>query len=200
MSLATRLLGANPGVQVSSALSGSLTTPGAKGTFDAYPGTFWSIATATVSGSNATEVVISNIPQDFKHLQLRGLTRSPDSGTGQDTCSVEFNGDTTSGNYDGRTMYAVNGYRTAGSIYCFARPKQSTQTDLFSAGILDIYDYSSSSHYKTARYEGGFRSHNTNDTWIYNNTGFWLNTAPITSIRIVGSMVPKSTFALYGIK
>ena len=33
MSLATRLLGANPGVQVSSALSGSLTTPSAKGAF-----------------------------------------------------------------------------------------------------------------------------------------------------------------------
>ena len=34
MSLATRLLLANPGAQVSAVLTGSLTTPGAKGVFD----------------------------------------------------------------------------------------------------------------------------------------------------------------------
>ena len=200
MSLATRLLSANPGAQVTTALSGSLTTPGAKQAFEPYPGTFWSLATVTVSGSNASEVVFTDIPQNFKHLQIRGLTRSPDAGTGQDTMGVEFNSDTNTSNYDGRIMIAVNGYRTAGSIYAFARPKQSTQTDLFAPGILDVYDYSSSTNYKSARFEGGFRSHNTGDTWIWNNAGIWLSQAPITSVRIVGSLVPKSTFALYGIK
>ena len=34
MSLATRLLGANPGAQVSSALTGALTTPSAKGSIN----------------------------------------------------------------------------------------------------------------------------------------------------------------------
>lgn len=59
MSLATRLLSANPGAQVTTALTGSLTTPGAKGAFIDIPRTnlVARFETPPSSGSTWTDIV-----------------------------------------------------------------------------------------------------------------------------------------------
>jgi hypothetical protein len=72
VSFATRLLSANPGAQVSSALSGSLTTPGAKGAFVPLNlGSYDALGTVTVGVGGLSSITFSGIPQNgYSHFIL----------------------------------------------------------------------------------------------------------------------------------
>jgi hypothetical protein len=76
MSLPSRLLGANPSIQVSTLLSGSLTTPSAKSAF-IPPGDFESIATVSVGSggaANAQHLLLFLLPLRIcRYAQQHGL-------------------------------------------------------------------------------------------------------------------------------
>ncbi len=206
MSLPSRLLGANPSIQVSTLLSGSLTTPSAKGAFT-LPGDFESIATTVLSTANST-ITFSSIPSTFTHLQLRILARTSQTSETDDFAGIRFNGD--SGNNYVHHAYLGTGTGTgSGGVdrpvsYVIAQrlSSNSTSANIFGAVVMDILDYRNTNKFTTTRNLGGYDRNGAGQ--IYFESNLWKDTSAITSITIVTStglnFLANSHFALYGIK
>lgn len=204
MSLPSRLLGANPSIQVSTLLSGTLTTPSARQAF--VSPAFESIASANGTGSSGT-VTFSGIPSTFQHLQIRILGRS--SSTGREAL-IRFNADTGS-NYaehnlrgNGATAAAV-GEASKTSIASAYVATSGAATDTMGVSIIDIHDYASTTKNKTLRALSGLSDNNlqTTNERIYLFSGLWMDTDAIDSISIAsnsGNWTTSSVFALYGIR
>jgi len=164
---------------------------------------FESIATATPSG---TSVTFSNIPQTYKHLQVRVLARTTRNDATVDTVYYRFNED-TGNNYNVHTL-SSNGSATSAAYYgaptvlwgAFSTPTVLAGANLFSASIVDILDYTSTTKYKTTRVLAGSDRNGAGSIDFF--TGLWRNTAAVTSIRFFaeGNYVSGSHLALYGIK
>ncbi len=203
MSLATRLLGANPGVQVSSALSGSLTTPGAKQAFVDDSNSFESIQTITL-GSTAGSVDFYSIPQTYKHLQLRILS----AGDANTNVRLRFNNDSGT-NYSHHGLQAGTGYGS--SVYTNYNTSQTSimlfdqqggGATYFNATICDINEYSSTVKNKMTAAQSGIQP-NSNNFFLYFQSGLWRSTSAVTQITLypfTNSFRAGSTFALYGIQ
>lgn len=160
----------------------------------------------TLSGTQAT-VEFTNIPQTYKHLQIKGISRTnrSDPTNALDILYMQFNNDTGS-NY---TRHFINGDGSSASsfgegdktfaqmIYTFTNDAIS---NTFAGFVSDILDYSDTNKFKTARtLLGGDRN---GAGFITLNSNLWRSTSAITSIKIyaLGSFVANSSFALYGIK
>jgi len=202
VSLATRLLGANPGAQVSSALTGALTTPGAKGSF-IEPNSYASIATVTL-GSSSSSISFSSIPSTYTHLQLRGISKAASSGS-PFAYQIRFNGDSAA-NYTYHRLIgngsAVSAVATTGAsqISCFYEP--TDEANVFAGGVIDILDYTNTNKNTVVRTLGGYDANGSGYATFF--SGVWLNTAAITSITLITESATNtaqySSFALYGIK
>lgn len=171
----------------------------------AIPTSFESIATYTSTGS-AGDIEFTSIPGTYKHLQLRGILRTNDTGSFNNQ-PLRFNGDTAS-NYalhrlrgDGANTTA-NGVVNIGSINDFMRATGSgIASNIFSAAIVDILDYADTNKYKTIRVLNGQDDNGSGEIILV--SGLWRSTSAITSLKIFvsgGTAISGSTFALYGIK
>lgn len=168
------------------------------------PFAFESIATVTAT-TNVTSLTFSGIPQTYKHLQIRGISRR-DTGVNH-VAAVQFNSD-TGNNYwfhgisgDGTTANApyVSIYQP--QIQMYYANGSTSQTNQFGAGIIDIHDYTSNKR-KTAK-GIGVCANTSNNGRITSYSGVWNNTAAITSITVNfagDTAVAGTTFSLYGIK
>lgn len=206
MSLATRLLSANPGAQVTTALTGSLTTPGAKGAFVA-PGDYISLDSYNLTGTT-TSVTFSSISQDYTHLELRLYTKTA-GGTSLADIRMRFNGDTNT-NYSWHKMYnsesgnaAITG--AGGANYMFAGVANETvTTGAFNTTSILIPDYKNTSKYTTIRTRSGGTQGTGGTNYLQWGGGTWRNTAAVTSLTIYeangNGFAAGSAFHLYGIK
>jgi hypothetical protein len=179
-----------------SQISGKLWEPA--GGYDAL----WS----TTLGTATSTITISNIPQDYKHLQIRGIGRTSASGTGRQIVRIQFNSD-TGANYSFHDLYG-NGtiaQSSAGTSTTYAYmaiiPNNGETANSFGASITDILDYANTNKNKTTRALTGA---DLNGSGVIDLTsGNWRNTAAISSITLTpdtGSFVQYSSFALYGVK
>ena len=181
--------------------SGNLTAPG-----DADPGAMIPIATVTLS-TQTTYIDFTSIPQNYTHLQLRGVGNGVYSATDYDDFSFQFNGDTGS-NYSWTRMRgnstAVGTGLTTGTTRCVANYMclTTSASSFFGSTIIDILDYSNASKFKTAYSIGGI-DFNATGSGVGSTSSLWANTNPITSIRFYGAngdFRANTTLALYGIK
>ena len=109
---------------------------------------------------------------------------------------LTFNGDTTSGLYSTTYMFAdgssTTSARVSGQNFIYTSRANSTNGN----GITQIQNYSNNTTFKSTLGRG-------NDTdYIFNWTGLWRNTAPITSITMNANgnnIATGSTFTLYGV-
>lgn len=178
-----------------SQISGHLWAP--NGSFDA-------LATVTI-GSAVSEVIFSNIPQGYKHLQIRLVGRQNSSGTSIDNCTMQVNGVTSGSLYASHFMRG-DGYGTpSGTGYAnlnnwsmaFWAPQ--TNSGAFGGGIIDILDYASTTKTKTFRGLTGVDCNGSGTITLA--SGLFNSTNPITSIRLFGATFGTNTqFALYGVK
>lgn len=180
--------------------SGNLTAPG-----DVDPGAFIPIATTTLSTATAT-ISFSAIPQNYEHLQIRGIGRSSTATAADVDLRVQFNGD-TGNNYSIHYLYGSgsaaavaattsNTYTTGGVII-----KDGNTANTFCTNVIDILDYANTSKNKTVRVLTGWDANGSG--YIYINSGAWFSTAAITSLTLTpwsGNFMTYSSFALYGIK
>ena len=163
-----------------------------------------SIASSVVSG--VSSVSFSSIPQTYQHLELRWSTVGSTGGAG---LFLRFNED-TSGNYTRNVIFGVSGSgvttstgvgSSAGASSFYVTVWMDGLNDSFSdAALINVYDYSSTSKYKTAWGQvGQTRSASRNE---HNVTGgSWLNNSAVTSISLTPSSgTITGTFSLYGIK
>lgn len=162
---------------------------------------FESIATFTIgAGGSSSGVTFNNIPQTYKHLQIRMLVQ----GTGPDIIA-QYNSD-TSQSYFRHYLYGNgstpnSGGNTSVSNNWVEFAYTPSTANVFSASVTDILDYTSTSKIKVNRSFTGYDTNSAGNIILY--SGAWNSTAAITSILIgsfSGSLNQNTHIALYGIK
>jgi hypothetical protein len=163
------------------------------------------IATTLLS-STASGITFSDIPQNYKHLQLIVMARSA-NGADTDYCNIQFNSDVAS-NYAQHRITANGTTASAGSdpniTRCIAQRLSSdvNSANIFGALIFDIIDYNNANKFKTTRHLGAYDSNGSG--FLEYGSNLWQSTIPISSIFIysqTGSGFKQySRFSLYGIK
>jgi len=168
-------------------------------------GDYESIATVLVGSAGASSITFSNIPQTYKHLQIRMLIGSNTSTS--DSTDMRFNGDAGS-NYTYHQLYGTGSSvsseastpRTAAVVGIPAI--SNTNTNIFATGVVDILDYANTNKYKTQRTLGGWET-NSNGQALLTSTS-WLSFSAISQIQIYArdghGFRQHSHFALYGIR
>ena len=180
---------------------------GATGISLALENNFMEPIASTLLSASTNTVIFNDIPQNYKHLQLRGIARATGSYTTVDGL-IQLNGD-TSANYahhaiygDGASATATAGTSTtAGRFARNALCGNSTTASVFAGLCLDVLDYTNTSKNKTTRCLVGYDANGSGVVEL--ESSLWMNTAAITSITLTtdgGSFAQYSRFSLYGIK
>ena len=164
------------------------------------PSSYESIATVTVGSGGSSSITFSSIPSGFKHLQIRCLTGSSSPTA---SSSINFNGDTTNGNYRDHILYGngVSAVAATDGNYPYIGVQGSAMTTAPASHIIDILDYTDTNKYTTLRSLNGYDANGSGYVWY--SSVLWMNTAAINQIVITsnGSNYNQySHFALYGIK
>jgi len=169
-----------------------------------------SIATTTVGSGGSSTITFSSISSNYKHLQIRAFARN--TSTGNDAfVLLRFNG-TGGSTFQYATHYLI-GTGSATAVGANAPSVtdifstvtwgsgSSMNSNVFSAGIIDILDYTSTSKNKTVRTLTGVDGNGIGQIDL--TSGFWNNTNAVTQIYLIpqgGNFAQYSHFALYGIK
>jgi len=163
-----------------------------------------SIATVTVGAGGSSTITFSSIPSTFKHLQIRELSQINVAGASKDVY-MRFNSDTAT-NYSMHTLYGngttATAAATASATYIeLASTGTTAGASVFSAGVIDVLDYSDTNKYKTTRSITSWDGNGTGVTFFY--SGNWRSTSAVSTITLTastGSFSQYSSFALYGIR
>jgi hypothetical protein len=165
------------------------------------PNSYQSIETVYLSSGSQSTITFSSIPSTYKHLQLRGFSKS----SGPSDINFRLNGDSGS-NYSRHYIYG-NGVGPTGSGSSANSAEgyvgYTASGTYFSGVIIDILDYKNTNKYKLVRTWEGVDTNNAGDGIVMLNSSCWQNTAAITSISLTygsGSFSQYTHFALYGIK
>lgn len=164
----------------------------------------YELISTTILGSASGSINLLSIPQTYKHLQLRftakasgtitepkaGFYMSFGSSPANQTHFLRGNGSTvSSGIISPDYSNMPIGYATA----------PSTTTGAFSAGIIDLLDYTSTTKAKTFRSITGYTN---SSSYIALSSGFATGTTAVDEWRIYcdANFATGSRFSLYGIK
>jgi hypothetical protein len=174
--------------------------PAAAGAYD--------LLETTVLGSAAASVTFSSLDSysNYKHLQIRLAAQSSRTAFDIDEVDLTFNSD-TGANYAYHNLYGEGSSVLSGGAYsvnsiAIGQVSTSlTSANAFSSNVIDILDFNSSSKNTTVRSLSGMIG--TTRYRARLSSGVWLNTASVTSIRLLcgsANFVAGSRFSLYGIK
>jgi hypothetical protein len=121
---------------------------------------FESIATVTIGSGGASSISFTSIPQTYKHLQIRGISKYNASNFWS-TIVVNgvamTNGGTSSSNYYYHRMYGDGssaGIDTNSLNRFFS--SQGVTANVFGAHIIDFLDYTNTNKYKVTRILEGY--------------------------------------------
>jgi len=161
-----------------------------------------SIQTVTVGVGGQTSVTFASIPQTYKHLQIRGVAQTAQSGSSDNYGLVQFNSTDLTYQHSlwgsGATTYA----ESAASVGRFALLPMAGITSIYTTFVMDILDYANTSKNKTHRTLYGYDKNGAGNVGIY--SGFLNNTSAITSLTFYtagnNGFTQYSQFALYGVK
>lgn len=166
------------------------------------PGAFNSIMTTSYSSANGGDVTFSNIPSNYRNLQIRMFARDTRSAV-DSTWFLQFNTD-TGNNYsyqgmqqNGSSISSISSL-TTNSIQGIISGA-TAGASRFGAAVIDIFDANQTNKYKTVTYQSGYT--NNGSGGLYTAAGNWRNTGAITTITIKPNtaFAQYSHFALYGI-
>jgi hypothetical protein len=183
---------------------------------NAVANSFFSIATYNVGAGGTSNIEFTNIPQDYTHLQIRGIIQTNRPSYVVDVVRMQFNSDTSTnysshrvrGGYDTTSTTVSNGAPGDSVIY-LGDLNSGVASNVFSSVVIDIIDYKDTNKYKTVRGFAAFDCNGTVGTGSYGGTlnffsGNWRSTNAINSMKftiISGTAFNQySSFALYGVK
>ena len=213
----------NPSGSVTYGLASPITTPTALGTAYTYQvaavnslgssisaasasltsdNSYASIATVTAPSGSISNFTFTNIPQNYKHLQLRFICRVA-SGNAADEAYLTFNGATTEMMAhqmygDGSTTFLTGNVYTS-VMFTTRLVGTGATANVFSVGIIDILDYNDTSKGTTVRTLSGWDANGSGQTYL--GSGAWSNLSPVSSLtfRSNSNFAQYSHAALYGI-
>jgi len=176
--------------------------------------TFDCLGTYTVGTTPIDYFSFGGIPQTYSHLQIRGLTKTTRdySGNTVDWLYVALNSE--GGNHNNGRQLVGNGSSVTADSSLSAGWLGSTISSssfvsggqyLFNPVVIDIFDYSSTSKYKTLI---NFTGLDTNSSsYPYNSivgyaSNIYKQLTPVTNISFscFVAWAPGTTLSLYGIK
>lgn len=166
-----------------------------------FLGAFEHIQSITVGSLGASSVTFSEIPQDYRHLQIRGTVTYPG---GVNSIGAVANGD-TSANYTWHQVYgngsAAGSNGSTGFTYASFGIKPEN-TGYPAAFVLDVLDYSSGVKNKTFRALTGSDGNGSGAVAL--RSSLWMSTAPVVSLTFrfdtAVSFAQHTTFSLYGVR
>ena len=157
-----------------------------------------SIATVTVGSGGSANVEFTSIPSTYTHLQIRLFA----SATSNTSGAIQINGNTTVTNYWTHTLLGNGSSASATAFNNTYVPYYTSSGSNYSASIIDILDYTSTSKLKTLRVLGGYDANGSGNVFLQSLN--FNSTSAVTSIKLLidGSTNwnQYSQFALYGIK
>jgi hypothetical protein len=159
------------------------------------------IATTLVGSDGVNQVTFNDIPQTYKHLQIRTNARAASATDFR----IRVNSDNGS-NYSRHLFYGNGSSAAVGYVINDIKGNIGTlpsATSIVSAYIIDILDYTNTNKYKTIRTFGGYDTNGSADELVNLYSSLWMNTDAITSIITFGqsaNIAQYSRFSLYGIK
>jgi hypothetical protein len=170
---------------------------------------FEHIATLNGTGSSST-ITFSSIPQTFKHLQVRYVTKDDGNSTVPRPLDVRYNGQLSTYRSHiltgtGSTLYS----ETTTAMTIGYTPVLTGASNAFAAGIFDILDYADTNKTATFRNFSGYTNGSSGDSYpqtisqVAMTSGMRTTTTAITSLTFVtgwGNFVTQARFSLYGIK
>lgn len=166
-------------------------------------GAFDALATVTVPSGGLSNITFAGIPAGYKHLQLRGIVKTTNTGAGSNMI-IRANSDTSS-NYTFHQLFAdgasVGSNGSASTTFITANQAPGTTANMVGVTVIDILDYANTSKNKTFRTLGGWDLNGSGN--IQMRSGAWLSTSAITSLTctIEGyNFGEYSQLALYGVK
>lgn len=149
------------------------------------------------SGSQSS-VTFSNIPQCYRHLELRVCGRG-DTAAVSAALQLQFNGD-TGNNYDwSKENRFGNSFQNSVSAAQMGDIPAASVTANYSSGLsIDIFNYRGTTFYKNMRaYYEFFQTSGFYEL----NGGQWRSTAAITSMKVflsAGNFLDHTIIGLYG--
>lgn len=163
-----------------------------------------SLQSTTVGAGGLATINFTSIPQTYQHLQFRCFFAN--SSVTIDDSRWRWNGDTTVANYytlhqlRGDGASAVGGAFNPGVAFSYLG-FYSDSTTHFTALVVDVLDYTSTTKNKVMRSFGGYDKNGSG--YVFLRSSLWMNLAALSSVSITpmaGTFVQFSSFALYGIK
>jgi len=162
----------------------------------------------TVLTSSASSVSFTGLGSytDYKHLQIRMLTRGTFSDNGNAPARMRFNSD-TSVSYathrlfgNGSSVFSSNFVNRDRIQFNDSTPNATAGADAFGAMVIDILDFSNTNKNTTVRaLHGAVASLNH----IHLDSGAYFKTDAITSTELINAdqnFATGSRFSLYGIR
>ena len=163
-----------------------------------------SISTVTVGAGGSASISFTSIPSTYSHLQIRIMAKQNDASAIAGM-SMNFNSDTTLGNYPRHELYGTGSSVVSGGVAAGINNEEilfyAGSGSQFGPAVVDILDYANTNKYKTARALCGVDNNGSGYAVI--SSGAWLSTSAVNTITIAsnGSTLSQySSFALYGIK
>lgn len=151
-------------------------------------------------------MVLLGIPQTFNHLQLIGMGKCSDTTNNESTVGIQFNNDTGSNyhfqfiNAQATTPAANDGILTYIYVFEFANSTSGNLANAAGSGTCFIPFYTNTTYNKTMHAITG--ATNTNAGYCGLLTGYWANSANITSLTVIdiagGNFLAGTKFCLYG--
>ena len=158
------------------------------------------IASTLVGVGGVSTVTFSNIPQGYKHLQIRGFANNSNGTGGSTATTLRFNSD-SGANYSHHNLIGNGSSVTSGGVTSTTGIIFNSAPDsgYFSGQIIDILDYANTNKYKTTRTLNGYDI--SGNGQIAFRSGLWQNMAAISTITITATLFAQySRYSLYGIK
>lgn len=166
------------------------------------------ISTATGTGSSNL-ITFTNIPQTYKHLQIRGVVRTAYGSTVDTVWAYNFNnntGSTGSANHqlygNGSSVYSTASTGNSSAPIAYTAGSSAT-ANTYGAVVLDIVDYASTVKNKTLRSFWGFVSSGNYQVGLTSNLPVTLpGTNAVSTLSLIsnGNYTTATRFSLYGIK
>lgn len=171
------------------------------------PSGFYSIATATATGSE-TSLNFTSIPASWKSLHLRSTVL--DAAAAGRAFRVRFNSDSGT-NYTiltiggaGASLGTFGATTTSNNCIEYGYYGGSTLSGYPTISMIDVIDYANTSKLKTGKTSWGTLSPSGNNPEVGLNTFTWNSTNAITSITVTvdsGTAFANGTIvSLYGVK
>lgn len=173
-------------------------------------GGYEALSTVTLSANTST-IEFTGIPDQYTHLQIRGIARGTYAG-GYDRLDFRFNNDSGANYY--RHLLLCDGVTSPPNTYSYTGESllvaayiagANAASNNFGSFILDIFDYADTEKFTTIKCFGGADNNGSGTYYTSYNTGTWPNTTKVSSIKLGPieqgtSLAAYSSMTLYGVK